>query len=219
MKQRLNYGRITWSYDDDLDSKVTGSPTPLLQFTAIRIQGKFKVPQFSDRVTLLLLKHKTKIKISFREAYLRWYLEESHSDRDLGEGKAFLLWLKKTNQSIAWKKTDYKLHRFFTDDNAPKHDPEDEMAEELSFAVRPVEVEGRKVKLYLQDDAVLNLINLSYGEESDFLGLVKNYVALRFKWESWRAPAPPFLDWVKSQAKRPVFLPGQLGFSLLTETT
>lgn len=218
MKQRLNYGRITWSYEDDSHRELTETPTPLLNFKPIRVCGKLRTPEFSDRVTLLLFKHKTSRRISFREAYLRWVLEENSRNHELGEGKAFLLWLKKTNLSIAWKKTDYELHHYFTDPGAPKHDPDDEMAQDLSFAVRPVEVDGRKVKLYLQDDAVLNLINLAYGEETDFLTLVKTYVAQRFKWESWRAPAPTFLDWVKNQAKRPVFQSGQLGFTLLSES-
>ena len=211
MKQVLNYGRITWSYEDK-SSWNEERPTPLLKFTPIRVQGQLKTPAFSDRITLLILKHQTSSRITFREAYLRWCLE-GPNDRDLGEGKSFLLWLKKTNQSIAWKPRDYELHPYFTGKDAPKHDAEDEMAQDLSFAVRPVEVEGRKVKLYLQDEAVLNLIGLPYGEEIDFLTLVRTYVSLRFKWESWRAPAPPFLEWVKGQVLRPTFLPGQLGFN------
>lgn len=213
MKQTLNYGKITWSYDD-FDPKVHKAPTPLLKFTPLRIQGKLQTPVFSDRVTLMLLKHKTSSRLSFREAYLRWLLEGMQSHQDLGAGKAFLMWLKKTNQSIEWKPGDYKLHEFFNDKNAPKHDANDEMADGLSFAIKPVEVEGRKVKLYLQDEAVLNLINMAYGEEHDFIELVKAYVKMRFKWETWRAPAPPFLEWVKGQAKKPLFLSGQIGLSL-----
>lgn len=211
MKQALNYGRITWSYDD-APSWNEVRPTPLLKFTPIRIHGRQRTPDFSDRMALLILKHRTPTRITFREAYMRWCLE-CHNDRDLGEGKSFLLWLKKTNQSIAWKAKDYNRHPFFTGKDAPKHDPEDEMAQDLSFAIKPVEVDGRKVKLYLQDEAVLNLISLPYGEEVDFLTLVMTYVSLRFKWESWRAPAPPFLEWVKGQVLRPTFLPGQLGFN------
>lgn len=211
MKKGLNYGRITWSYED---SPIWDEerPSPLVKFAPIRIHGQLRTPAFSARIALLILKHKTPTKITFREAYLRWFLE-SAQDRDLGEGKSFLLWLKKTNQSILWKTSDYELHPYFTAQNAPKHDPEDEMAQDLSFAVKPVEVEGRKVKLYLQDEDVLNLIGLPYGEEVDFLTLVMNYVSLRFKWEKWRAPAPPFLEWVRGQAQRPTFLPGQLGFN------
>lgn len=211
MKQALNYGRITWSYEDT-PTWSEERPSPILKFAPIRIHGQLRTPSFSARIGLLILKHRAPIRITFREAYLRWYLE-SHTDRDLGEGKSFLLWLKKTNQSIAWKSRDYELHPYFTAKDAPLHDPEDEMAEGLSFAVKPVEVEGRKVKLYLQDEDVLNLIDLPYGDEVDFITLVMNYVSLRFKWESWRAPAPPFLEWVKGQAQRPIFLPGQLGFN------
>ncbi len=211
MKQALNYGRITWSYEDT-PSWNEERPTPLLKFTPIRVHGQLKTPAFSDRMALLIVKHQTSSRITFREAYLRWCLE-GPNDRDLGEGKSFLLWLKKNNQSIAWEARDYEFHPFFTGKDAPTHDPGDEMAQDLSFAVRPVEVEGRKVKLYLQDEAVLNLISLPYGEDVDFLTLVMTYVSLRFKWEGWRAPAPPFLEWVKGQVLRPTFLPGQLGFN------
>jgi hypothetical protein len=56
-------------------------------------------------------------------------------------------------------------------------------------------------------------MSLPFGEDHDFLELVKAYVAMRFVWEKWNAPAPTFLDWVKAQAKRPVFMQGQIGFN------
>jgi hypothetical protein len=210
MKQRLNYGKISWSYDDD--TKGPCRPTPLISLSPIRINGKLKYPAITDRVALALLKHKTSKKLSYRNAYKEWFSDGSWLDRDLGEGRSFLRWLQKTGQSIDWKPHDFSLHSYFTDEWAPKHAPDDEMAQGLSFAIKPVEVSGRRVKLYLQDEAVLNLINMPYGEEHDFLELVKEYVKIRFQWEKWRAPAPPFLDWVKAQAKRPIFQSGQLGF-------
>jgi hypothetical protein len=214
MKQALNYGRISWSFDEDFDPKVPCRPSPVITFNPVRIGSQMKHPLFSDRTTLLLLKYKTPGKYFFKEAYRKWHEERSGTDRDLGEGRAFLRWLYKQDRSIDWKPHDFKLHPYFTSEDAPKHDPLDEMANGLSFAIRPVEVKKRKVKLYLQDDAVLNLISLPYGDDHDFLDLVKEYVAMRFQWEEWKAPAPPFLEWVKAKAKRPVFTQGQLGLSL-----
>lgn len=213
MKQTLNYGKISWAYND-FDPGVHCRPSPFLTFVPIRINGKLRSPKFSDKISLQLLKHKSEKKLLFIDAYKQWVAEGSWIDRDLGEGRAFLRWLQKNKLSIEWKISDMKLHSYFSGEDAPKHDPDDELAFDLSFAVKPVEVDGRKVKLYLQDEAVLSLINMPYGEDQDFLELVSEYVRLRFQLEEWKAPAPPFLDWVKSQAKRPVFLGGQLGLSL-----
>lgn len=213
MKQTLNYGRISWAYDD-FDPEVPVRPSPFLTFRPVRINGRMRHPSFSDKVCLQLLKHKTENQFPFSEVYKDWIAEGACFDHDLGEGRSFFRWLQKTKKSIAWKLADLKLHPYFTDENAPKHDPDDELAEDLSFAVKPVEVNGRKVKLYLQDEAVLNLINMPYGEDEDFLDLVREYIELRFQLAEWKAPAPPFLDWVKSQAKRPVFVGGQLGLNL-----
>jgi hypothetical protein len=213
MKQSLSYGKISWAYDD-IQTDVSGRPTPLLQFSPVRVNGKLRYPSFSDKVSLSLLKIKTSSKIFYRDAYREWFTQDYMRDRELGEGRSFLRWLQKSHKSIDWRPQDFKLHDYFTDELAPKHALGDEMAQGLSFAIKPVEVGGRKVKLYLQDEAVLNLLNMPYGEDLDFIELVQEYVRLRFQWETWRAPAPPFLDWVKAQAKRPVFQRGQLGFAL-----
>jgi hypothetical protein len=214
MKQPLNYGRISWSYDD-FDTKVPCRPTPLIIFNPIRIKGKLKHPVFSDKISLELLKYKTPMKLLFGEAYKEWRLTNSWLDRDLGEGRAFFRWLLRHGNSIDWRPQDFKLHDYFTGPNSPKHDPHDEMAKDLSFAVRPVKVKNRQVKLYLQDEAVLNLISLPFGEEKDFIELVQEYISMRFQWQEWNAPAPLFLDWVKVRGKRPIFSEGQLGFSLV----
>lgn len=211
MKQTLNYGKSSWSYEEDFDPKVPCRPSPFISFRPIRINGKQKYPAITDKVALLILKHKTEKQMSFREAYVEWFTEGSWTDRDLSEGRSFLKWLKSMNVSIKWQPHDFEMHSYFLRPESPKHDPDDEMAKDLSFAIKPVTVNGRRVKLYLQDEAVLGLISMPFGEDHDFLELVENYVALRFKWESWKAPAPTFLDWVKSQAKRPVFSVGQLG--------
>ncbi len=212
MKKGLNYGRISWSYDE------TGThsgvrPLPIFEVSPIRINGKAKYPGFTDKIILQLMKHKTALQVPFREAYVQWYCNGSWIDRDLGEGRAFLRWLQRNKLSIKWRAQDFKLHEYFNDPLAPRHDPDDELAKDLSFAIMPVTVQERRVKLYLQDEAVLGLINLPFGEEKDFIELVEMYVKKRFQWEEWRAPAPPFLDWVKTSGMRPVFRKGQLGFS------
>lgn len=211
MKQTLSYGKISWAYDG-FDPDVPCRPFPLMKFTPVKIKGHFKTPTFSDKLSLQIIKLRARHEMSFQEAYTEWVLRRQFYDKDLSEGRSFIKWLKDHDCSIKWKNGDYKLHDYFCLPNSPRHDPYDEMAENLSFAIKPVEVNQRKVKLYLQDEAVLNLISLPFGEDHDFISLVKEYVTLRFQWEKWRAPAPPFLDWVKAQAKRPVFSKGQLGF-------
>lgn len=213
MKNTLSYGRLKWSYGD-FDPDKPCRPSPLFTFSPVRINGKLKTPHFTDKITLALMKHKTTEKKFFRDLFVEWYCEGSWIDRDLGEGRSFYRWLQRSNQSIEFRPHDFKLHDYFTQSNAPKHDPNDEMAKGLSFAIRPVQVGERNVKLYLQDECMMNLLTMPFGEDEDFLELVKEYVLLRFQWEKWRAPAPPFLDWVKARAKRPVFSSGQLGFCL-----
>lgn len=209
MTRGLHYGRISWSYDE---TDGLCRPTPLITFRPIRINGRSKTPGFTDKVALCLFKLNGQIKISFREAYVKWHCEGSWLDRDLGEGRSFLKWVLKNNYTIVFRPHDFDVHAYFMDPDAPRHDPDDEMAKNLSFAIRPVQVSGRNVKLYLQDDDVLHLINLPFGEEKDFLELVSLYIEKRFQWETWKAPAPPFLEWVKAQGARPVFSKGQMGF-------
>lgn len=213
MKHTLNYGRITWSYDD-FDPTVPCRPNPLVTFSPVKINGKLKHPIFTDKVGLQLLTLKEGKVRSYREAYAEWFSDHYMSDRDLSEGRAFLKWLKSSKQRIEWRPENFHVHEYFQQKNAPKHDPTDEMAQNLSFAIAPVVVEKRKVKLYLEDESVLNLLSLPYGEDRDFLSMVKDYIKSRFQYELWRAPAPPFLDWVKNQGIRPVFSVGQLGLCL-----
>lgn len=214
MKNALNYGRISWAYEDNFDPRIPCTPSPLLTFNPIRINGKNRYPSISDKTSLLLLKLQGHRKLSFKEAYKWWLSEAPFIDRDLGEGRAFLKWLKLHDVAIDWKKEDFRFHAYFLQHTSPKHDPGDEMARDLSFAITPVAVGERRIKLYLKDEAVLNLINMPYGEEEDFLKLVVDYIRMRFQWEKWRAPSPPFLDWVKTNAKKPLFSKGQLGLSL-----
>lgn len=189
-------------------------PTPIVQFSKIQWEGSSYLPQFGDRHVLLILRRQLPKKVSFVRAYRGW-LESGRTElSEFGEGRAFLRWLMKHDLAIDWRKKDFDPHPYFSDPGAPKHDPLDEMARGLSFAIRPVVVDSRKVKLYLQDDDMLNLLSMPFGNEEDFLELVMRYVAQRFEWAKWKAPAPLFLDWVKAQGRRPVFSGGDVGFHL-----
>ena len=137
----------------------------------------------------------------------------AREENELGEGRAFFRWLQKHELSIEWREKDFSPHPYFTSLHSPQHDPKDEMALGLSFAIKPVTVDKRNVKLYVQDKDMLSLLNLPYGKEEDFLELVMRYVTQRFEWQAWKAPAPHFLDWVLSRGASPVFSEGQLGFS------
>lgn len=200
---------------EEFSPRIPCRPNPIVTFAPLWADGRKWFPEFGDRHSLLLLRRITPKKVSFARAYAGWKLSGAHEERELGEGRAFLRWLQKHHLSIEWKERDFRPHPYFLMGETPHHDPQDEMARGLSFAVKPVSVSGRNVKLYIQDQDIMSLLSMPYGSEEDFLELVMRYVAQRFDWESWRAPAPTFLDWLISHGKRPIFLPGQLGFSLL----
>lgn len=187
-------------------------PNPLIRFAPVTVEDRLWYPNPSDVHALSLLRRVTETKISFVRAYRGFRISGAREEKELGEGRAFLRWLDKYKLSIAWKEQDFTPHPYFCQKDSPRHDPYDEMASGLSFAVKPVTVSERKVKLYIQDKDIISLLNLPYGEEEDFIELVMRYVALRFKLETWRAPAPYFLHWVTNQGIRPVFDKGQLGF-------
>ncbi len=208
----LRYGKIRWSHEE-FDPKEACRPNPILTFNPVRVQGRMRTPLFGDRNAIHILKHKTPLQVLFPMAYSKWINTGASNLESLGEGRALLKWLQNNKISIAWRSVDFKPHPYFCQSDSPIHDSNDEMAQGLSFAIKPVEVDGRKVKLYLQDDAMLSLLSLPYGMDVDFLELVMKYVSQRFLWAKWRAPAPPFADWVHNQALRPVFNKGQLGFS------
>lgn len=205
MKPSLSYGRISWGYEED-----SLRPTPLILFSSIRYQGKPRVPAITDRDSLTLLKMRGAKKISFREAYIESVCRDSREAHEIGEGRALIRWLRKNRAMILWKDGDFKMHSYFED--GPGFDSDDELARDHSFSILPVTVMGRKIKLYIEDEAMLSLLSLEYGEEESFISLVRRYIARRIQWEHWRAPAPTFIDWVKNEGKRPVFEKGQLGF-------
>ncbi|MFP5457885.1 MAG: hypothetical protein ACLGG7_04050 [Bacteriovoracia bacterium] len=213
MKRPLRYGKASYSYGDfHPDSPC--QPRPVIEFTTVYAEGRHWQPNPGDRTALLLLRRQMPKQVSFTRAYRGWRSSGAREERELGEGRAFLRWLQRHELSIAWESRDLKLHPYFTLPGAPTHAPDDEMAVGMSFAIAPVEVDGRRVKLYLADEDVLRLIHLPYGNDEDFLALVTEYVGQRRQWQLWKAPAPPFVEWLTSLGKKPFFKPGQLGFKL-----
>lgn len=208
MKQGLSYGRITFGYEEEDEDR----PKPLVSFAPVRFRGKSYIPDITDREALLILKIRGEKMISFADAYVEAICRDSRESVELGEGKALMRWLKARKLMIQWKKNDMKLHSLFTGETAPRFEEGDELANDHCFSISPVTVLGRCIKLYVEDEAMLSLIQLEYGEEEDFLSLVRRYVARRIQWELWRAPAPTFSDWVRNEGKRPVFKKGQVGF-------
>lgn len=178
------------------------------------VRGVKHSPKLGDRTTFLLLQRKMPKEVSFARAYNGWRAGGSREEAELGEGRAFMRWLQRHELGIAWTKHDLQLHPYFLNAEAPKHDPGDEFAKGMSFAIAPVVVQGQQVKLYVQDLDMLRLIHVEFGQEEDFLTLVQRYIEQRHLWTQWKAPAPAFVDWVTSQGRRAVFSLGQLGFSL-----
>lgn len=199
-----------------LQDRSTGlsQPNPIVTFAPVWVFDQKYQPTFGDRHALLLLKRRMPKRVSFARAYSGYRQSGAREERELGEGRAFLRWLQRHELSIAWSSRDLTPHPYFAAPDSPKHDENDELAEGHSFAIKPVIVKGRNVKLYVKDNDLLSLLKMPYGQEEDFLLLVMSYITQRFQWEKWRAPAPPFLDWVVSHGKRPSFRPGQLGLNL-----
>lgn len=211
MGKRLSYGRATYHYAADDDS--ASSPVPLFTLKSVIAAGGIHWrPRLKDRTVALLLKRRMPKEVSFCRAYAGWRESGHVEEKELGEDRAFLRWLQRRELGIAWAPGELKLHPYFTGPEAPRHDPDDETARGLSFAIRPVEVQGRRVKLYVGDADMFRLLGLAFGDEEDFLALVRSYVQERRRWEAWQAPAPLFVDWVQTQGKRARFERGQVGY-------
>jgi hypothetical protein len=202
----------TWQENLHLQA---GRPISLIRFKPIYFEGQDYFPNFGDRSTLLIFGRKMPKKVSFIRAYSGWRAGGAKELHELGEGRAFFRWLQRHELSIEWRRDDFLIHPLFSGENIPKHHPEDDFAKGLSFALRPVQVKKRKVKLYLQDGDVLSLLKINSGTEKDFLAIVEDYIEMRFDWDTNQQPAPGFLEWVKSRSLKPAFHQGQIGFGPL----
>jgi hypothetical protein len=84
----------------------------------------------------------------------------------------------------------------------------------MSFAIAPVEVEGRRVKLYVADEDMLRLLQIKDGNACDFLQLVTAYISHRKARQDWSAPPPGLIQWIETLGHRPLFAPAQVGLHL-----
>ncbi len=208
----LKVGRAL--YHTGVDEDVLHSPVPVVKFAPVWLDGRHETPHINDKHALLLLRREAKKQVSFTRAWRGWRYSGAHEAKELGQGRAFLRWLTRHELAIAWGPRDVEVHPYFTHPEAPRHDPRDEFARGMSFALAPVELAGKKVKLYLLDEDVLRLLHLAYGHAEDFTLLVTEYILQRRQWQAWQAPAPPFVEWLLAQGKKPLFKEGQLGLSL-----
>ncbi len=160
MKHSLQYGRISWSYND-FDPEVACRPTPLFQFKTIRIAGRAVTPKLSDKHALLLLKRKLPKVMSFSEAYRSWWKSGRREIEELGEGLSFLKWLKANGLSVAFKRSDFHFHPYFQ--------PSGTKDSEHLFTITSVDVLGRKVKLFVEDEDMIQILHFPYGRDVDFL--------------------------------------------------
>lgn len=200
----LTYGKVSWSFEEDFNPS-----TPCCPFPVIKINKYFKG---FHRTALNLFKLKCSEKILLDEAYLAW--SSSFLSVQAGQDDAinFLHWLKKRNLSIQWRSKDFTIHPYFYYSKCPSYEKGNNFEQDSSFSIKPVQVDGRNIKLCLEDDSIMSLLNISYGDEIDFLELVKDYIQMRFHREKWGTPSPTFLDWVKILGKKPLFKVGQLSF-------
>lgn len=213
MKNTLKYGKATYHYEDESAERLY-TPQTIMRLRQVYAQGVHWTPKLGDRTLLLLLKRRMPKVVSFTRAYTGWRESGAREEFELGEGRAFMRWLQKHELGILWDTKDILLHPFFHDPSSPRHDPTDETAQSMSFAIAPVKVSGRPTKLYMEDHDMLRLLNVAFGIEEDFIELVQKYVLQRHQWQKWQAPAPGFVDWLTNMCRKPVFARGQLGFSL-----
>lgn len=163
----------------------------------------------SDKHALVLLKRKLPKVMSFSEAYRSWWKSGRRDIEELGEGLSFLKWLKANGLSVAFRRSDFHLHPYFQ--------PSGTKDSEQMFTITPVTVLGRKVKLFVEDEDMIQILHFPYGRDVDFLVAVRKYVAMRFQWELWRAPAPKFVDWLRNSGLRPIYFRDQVGINLVVE--
>lgn len=185
--------------------------SPLIQFKDVWHEGRYHHFMPDDLYALLILQKNTCKKVSYERAFRGWknspFIQEKRSS-----GRAFYSWLNRHKLSIIWRETDFSINPILTSPLAPKHDENDELAASHSFVIRPQMVNGKKIKLYVQDRDMIKLLCLHIGDHVPLEELTCHYIAQRMKWEKSLIPAPSFLDWVIAIGKRPLVREGELGF-------
>lgn len=185
--------------------------SPLVEFKDVWHEGRYHSFNPEDLYALLILQKTSDKQVSYERAFRGWKNSPFPGERR-SEGRAFYSWLNKHHLSIIWKESDFYVNPILTSPNAPKHDEGDELAHGHSFVIRPQMVDGRKIKLYVQDRDMIKILNLHLGELTPFEDLTKQYIAQRLKWEKSCIPAPTFLDWMVALGKKPYICEGDLGF-------
>ena len=209
MRQNLIYGKISWSYDEEINFHDLCLPVSLLGLSPIKIRGRKIELKFSDKVCLKLLKLTTSKRFPLVELYSRWARAYYEDSQFFGEGRAFLEWMRRNDFSVRWRKIDVIFHPYFNQ-KSDWFDPRDDYLGEHAFSIPPVVVHGRKIKLYLKDEDVIHLLHLPHGEDCDFLELVQGYIQFRLERENKINPLPSFVDWINFSGKRPLIQRGQL---------
>lgn len=183
----------------------------LIRFKDVWHEGRYIPFNPDDLYALLILQKHTSKQVSYERAFRGWknspFLHEKRSD-----GRAFYSWLNRHHLSIIWKADDFYVNPILSSPLAPRHDENDELAPGHSFVIRPQMVDGRKIKLYVQDRDMIKILNLHIGEHIPLPELTKRYITQRLEWEKKLVPAPSFLDWIVALGKRPLIEEGELGF-------
>lgn len=185
--------------------------TPLIHFKDVWHEGRYHSFEPDDLSALLILQKDTPKKVSYTRAIRGWKTSGLQFERR-SDGRAFNAWLNKHKLSVLWETTDFEINPLLCSPSSPRHDENDEMARGHSFVIRPAMVDGRKIKLYVQDPDMIKLLNLNAGEEKSFSDLTRSYIANRLKWQKQNILAPTFLDWIIAIGARPHIEEGELGF-------
>lgn len=209
MKQNLIYGKISWSYEEQVNCNDLILPVPLFGLNTFKVRGRKIELKFSDKVSFKLLTVTSSKKLPLPQLYQSWEKARDREDEQLGEGRSFLNWMRRNQFSILWKKNDITFHPYFNQTNG-WFDPRDNFLIDHAFSIPSVLVGKRKIKLYIKDEDMLQLLHLPTGEESDFLDLVRGYVSFRLEREKTSFPLAAFVDWVNISGKRPLFRKGDL---------
>ncbi|HLT23424.1 MAG TPA: hypothetical protein VKZ84_08270 [Bacteriovoracaceae bacterium] len=183
----------------------------LIQFKDVWHEGKFHSFNPDDLSALLILQRVTDKQVSYERAFRGWRNSPIAQERR-SPGRAFYSWLNKHHLSIIWKYNDFTINPILSSPLAPRHEANDEFAQGHSFVIKPQMIDGRRIKLYVQDQDMIKILNLHIGEPTSLGELTQKYIGQRLKWEKTCMPAPTFLDWIIANGKRPQVVEGELGF-------